>query len=331
MAPEFPPRLVVITLEMVGDSIAAQIENVEPKIRKGKPTTAEPLRVRWSELERPSGYRPVGSGALFVEDSARVFFDGPRPINLDQLKSDRFRWVQGTPPGIPWVMIAVVFPPGYSLRRPRPAPTSAKNFDGRVAVYWCPEGDAHGRALVQWDLHPLGRPVDEEVRSLNSQSSLDEVPLAAGIDIDSAITKNAPPRINVFLCHASQDKPRVRSLYAQLKEDGFVPWLDEEDILPGEAWEPAIRNAVRSSHVVLVCVSRQSISKVGFLQKELRFVLEVAEEQPEGAIFIIPLRLDDAELPDRLSKWQRLDYFEDGAHGRLLRALRKRASQLQPA
>ena len=93
MAPEFPPRLVVFTLRSVGDSLAAEIENVEP-------IGEELLRVRWSEVEPPLGYRPVGSGALYVLDSDNVVFDGPRPVKLDYLENNRFRWIQGTPPGV---------------------------------------------------------------------------------------------------------------------------------------------------------------------------------------------------------------------------------------
>ncbi|HJQ25906.1 MAG TPA: toll/interleukin-1 receptor domain-containing protein [Blastocatellia bacterium] len=323
MAPEYPPRLVVLTLEAAGDSIVALIENVEP-------LGAATLRVRWSEVEPPRGYQPVGSGALYVEQSGQVVFDGPRPVQLDDLGDRRYRWIQGTPPNIPFVMIAVVLPAGYSLRRPRPVPAAAKIHDGRLAVYWCLPGDQLGRAQVEWDVRPLDRSIEEEVRLLNSRTSLDEVPSAAGIDIDTPVVAATPPSINVFLCHSSQDKPQVRRLYTQLQRDGFVPWLDEEDILPGEAWERAIPAAVRASHVVLVCLSNGSISKEGYVQREIGFALQVAEEKPEGTIFIIPLRLEDCPLPERLAKWQRVDYFAEGGHERLLKGLRKRASQLQP-
>ena len=40
------------------------------------------------------------------------------------------------------------------------------------------------------------------------------------------------PRI--FLCHASEDKPKVIELYQKLKEAGYHPWLDKYDLLPGQ-------------------------------------------------------------------------------------------------
>jgi hypothetical protein len=59
----------------------------------------------------------------------------------------------------------------------------------------------------------------------------------------------------------------------RLVEDGIDPWLDEKKLLPGQEWEPEIRKAVRTSDVVLVCLSSSSITKSGFVQKEIRFAL----------------------------------------------------------
>lgn len=324
MAPEFPPRLIAFTLDDAENGLAATIENVEPT-RPG--LGAPPLRVKWSELAPPVGYRTVGCDALYVEDAAGVLFTPPAPVQLESLENGRYRWTQGTPPDVPWVMIAFVYPHGRSFRHARPAPTAAKVVDGRIAAYWCLRGDDLGRTSVEWTLHPITGPIDAEVRYLNSHSSLETVPAAAGIEIDTTADQRNST-IRVFLCHSSGDKEAVRALHARLKAAGFVPWLDELDILPGEDWQRAITTAVRSSDVVLVCLSRGSVSKVGYLQREIRTALDVAEEQPEGAMFLIPLKLEACDVPERLQRWQWLDYFEPGAHDRLLLALRKRASQL---
>ncbi len=126
----------------------------------------------------------------------------------------------------------------------------------------------------------------------------------------------------VFLCHSSSDKPSVRELRAKLISDGMQPWLDEEDILPGENWEEAIRKAIRASNTVLVCLSMTSVSKVGYLQTEIKTVLDAADEQPEGTIFLIPVRLEPCEVPPRLTKWQWVDLFDESGYRRLMRSLR---------
>lgn len=114
----------------------------------------------------------------------------------------------------------------------------------------------------------------------------------------------------------------MRELYRRLQSDGLNPWLDEEDLIPGQAWETEIRKAVRSSAAVLVLLSKGSVAKTGFVNKEIKAALDVADAQPEGAIFVIPARLEECELPDRLRHLHCVDLFLDGGYEKLLKALR---------
>lgn len=134
--------------------------------------------------------------------------------------------------------------------------------------------------------------------------------------------------LRIFLCHASEDKPAVRALHARLKGLGFRPWLDEIDLALGVQWEPAIAAAIHDSHVILVCISHASTTKAGFVQKEIHFALERALEMPEGAIYIVPVRLTDCVLPKRLSKWQAVDLYSEHGEKRLIQALRRKAKGL---
>lgn len=134
--------------------------------------------------------------------------------------------------------------------------------------------------------------------------------------------------LSVFLCHASGDKPVVRKLYEALQRDGFDPWLDEENLLPGQDWNYEIAKAVRNSDVVIVCLSEDSVSKTGYVQKETKFALDVADEQPEGAIFIIPVKLEECDVPDRLSHWHWVSLGETRGYERLVTALNRRSADL---
>jgi len=141
---------------------------------------------------------------------------------------------------------------------------------------------------------------------------------------------NPDRKLRVFLCHASQDKPVVRELYQQLNAEGWIdPWLDEERLFPGQDWNLEIEKAVEIADAVVVFLSTNSVTKEGYIQKELRKVLDVTDEKPEGTIFIIPLRLDACEPPHRLGRWQYVDYFpsdhEDSAYLRILDSLKIRA------
>jgi hypothetical protein len=98
--------------------------------------------------------------------------------------------------------------------------------------------------------------------------------------------------------------------------------------MAGQDWDLEIRRAVRDSDLVIVCLSNRSISKAGYLQKEIKFVLDRADEQPEGTIFVIPLKLEECEIPDRLERWHWINYFEANGYQGLKRSLQYRAKEL---
>jgi hypothetical protein len=106
------------------------------------------------------------------------------------------------------------------------------------------------------------------------------------------------PRI--FLCYAKEDKPRVKELYHQPKAAGYHPWLDEEDLLPGQDWELEVRHAIRGSDFFLACLSEKSVDKRGYVQKELKLGLDELDRMPEGNIYLIPVRLERCQVPERL-------------------------------
>lgn len=153
------------------------------------------------------------------------------------------------------------------------------------------------------------------IELLEPQQKIDE------IEIDKKPLK-------VFLCHASTDKPKVRDLYNRLIKDKVDPWFDEKKLLPGQDWQLEIPKAVRQSHIVVICLSSSSVSKTGYVQKEIKYALDVADEQPEGAIYLIPLRLEECDVPTRLQKWQWVDFYKNDGYQRLLLALTARANYL---
>jgi hypothetical protein len=127
--------------------------------------------------------------------------------------------------------------------------------------------------------------------------------------------------LKIFLCHGSEDKPAVRELRHRLLAIGTDPWLDEEKLLPGQNWKIEIGRALRKSDIVLACLSHETVSKTGFVQRELKDAIDAATERPEGQIFIIPARLNECTLPDSLQGVQWVDLFVKDGFDRLVRAL----------
>ncbi|HTN84558.1 MAG TPA: TIR domain-containing protein, partial [Sorangium sp.] len=133
--------------------------------------------------------------------------------------------------------------------------------------------------------------------------------------------QSASLALRIFLCHASTDKPRVRRLYSNLVADGFDAWLDEAKLLPGQDWRYEIERAVKASQIFIVCLSSRSVSKTGFVQREIKSALDLADERPEGTVFIVPIRLEECSVPERLCKWQWVDLFSPNGYERLLLTL----------
>jgi len=136
--------------------------------------------------------------------------------------------------------------------------------------------------------------------------------------------------LKVFLCHATADKPAVRKLYRYLRSKGMEPWLDAENLLPGENWEVEIPNALFDSDVILVCLSKNSVNKEGYVQKEITFALDKALEKTDGTIYIIPAKLEERDVPQRLNRFQWVDLYREDGRKRLMLSLNKRAAQLGP-
>lgn len=97
----------------------------------------------------------------------------------------------------------------------------------------------------------------------------------------------------VFISHSSADKPFVRKLVRAVEGAGFRVWLDEKELIVGDALPQKISEGVAAAAVVLVVVSSAAIQS-----RWLRFELNHATQRMvEGKSRIIPLVIDDAELP----------------------------------
>ena len=136
-------------------------------------------------------------------------------------------------------------------------------------------------------------------------------------------------KLKVFLCHASENKPVVQGLYERLSVAGFDPWLDSHFLLPGHDWDLEIQKAMRDSDAVIVCLSQISVVKEGYVQKEIKYAQEIQKEKPEGTIFLIPMQLEECEVPFSLQDVHWGHYFEEDGFEKLVKALNARAMQLQ--
>lgn len=147
-------------------------------------------------------------------------------------------------------------------------------------------------------------------------------------------SESAGSKLIPFLCYSKENSTGVREFRERLKAETWIdPWFDEEDILPGEKWEDLVTEAVHNSHAVIIFLSSFAVRTEGFFHVELKHALDSAAEKPDGTIFIIPIRLDACDVPERLRPYQYVDYFgdeeqKDRVYTSLIRALKVRAGDL---
>jgi hypothetical protein len=139
--------------------------------------------------------------------------------------------------------------------------------------------------------------------------------------------------MHIFLSYAPEDTPAVQNLYQRLEADGLRPWMEDQDLLPGQNRQYVVGKKIREASACVVCLSTKAVGAAGILHKDMKAALDVADEQPEGTIFVIPVKLDKCEVPDRLRHVHPVNLFEDEerVYKLLVRALHQRLSSQDSA
>jgi len=120
----------------------------------------------------------------------------------------------------------------------------------------------------------------------------------------------------IFISYAHEDKEKANTLYDQLKTDGYEPWLDTRDILPGSDWQDSISSAINQCDYFIALISNYSIEKRGYVQKELKIALDTLQQLPFGKVFLIPARLEHCEpRHPTLRQLQWVDFYPDWDSG----------------
>jgi len=109
----------------------------------------------------------------------------------------------------------------------------------------------------------------------------------------------------IFLSYANEDKMRVERIYLALKEAGLNPWMDKppkgyeaSGLSPGDLWDTVLRQKIREAEVLLLFLSKGSVEKRGYVQREYRLAVDQMMDRPTGAVSVIPVLLERCEVPD---------------------------------
>jgi hypothetical protein len=139
---------------------------------------------------------------------------------------------------------------------------------------------------------------------------------------ESSKATSPDTRLRVLLAHAATDRPVVSELYKFLKSDGFEPWIQVVGYGERAAYE-----AFHTTHVIVVCLSRNTLNSEGVPIK-IESVVELADESIPHAPALIPVRLEECPVPALLTNRVYVDLFRDNGYEQLVNALRDRARKL---
>lgn len=130
----------------------------------------------------------------------------------------------------------------------------------------------------------------------------------------------------IYVCHANEDAAVVYHLAEFLRKQAYDPWVENERILPGQNKKIEVEKALNQSNAILICFSKSSVAKEGFIQAEFKKARQIQEEKPTGTIHVIPVRLDECEVPFEFKDLQWVEFPENGE--KLVKALEERRKQL---
>ena len=96
-----------------------------------------------------------------------------------------------------------------------------------------------------------------------------------------------------FISYSRSDREIATRIYAALKRLGIRCWLDEMDLIPGNALDETIRAAINKWDRMIVCCSKASLRPDCWVSREIDIAVEKAQQYGGSVSLIIPVLLDN--------------------------------------
>jgi hypothetical protein len=106
-----------------------------------------------------------------------------------------------------------------------------------------------------------------------------------------------PARFDVFLSHASNDKPLVEELARRLERKNLKPWLDKWHLVAGSEWMPDIEAAMSDCASCAVIIGPGGFGP--WHHEEMQLAIRRRVENREHPFRVIPVLLPGVERPER--------------------------------
>lgn len=135
--------------------------------------------------------------------------------------------------------------------------------------------------------------------------------------------------LNIMISYPSERVAEAREIFDYLRKLGLSVWFDRESLVAGDDWNREIAAALAAAELFVVVCSKETVSKVGVVQRELHGILELLKDRPLGQNYIVNVLAEDVALPPELSRFQWIMMDRDDWRRDLLRAVLKKFGQLE--
>ena len=158
----------------------------------------------------------------------------------------------------------------------------------------------------EFELSGVSHPIDEqEVQPmLKSMRTVRRLLSEILVEIDADMLRS------IFLCHASKDKPIVRSIAERLVKLGADVWLDEAEIFVGDSLIEKIQDGIKNSDFLGVVLSPRSVKSI-WVKKEVEAALIQEIEASDAKV--LPILIEDCDIPLFLRPKKYADFRTDEA------------------
>lgn len=135
--------------------------------------------------------------------------------------------------------------------------------------------------------------------------------------------------ISIFISYTKKDEERVVPFYEYLRDRNLDVWMDIFKLQPGHQWRYEIQRAQKKAGIVIAFLSKNSVTKRGFVQRELKDALYTLQEKLRSDIYLIPVILDsDIGIPDDIGETQAIRVSDPDCLAKIEGAIRTQMAEL---
>jgi TIR domain len=115
------------------------------------------------------------------------------------------------------------------------------------------------------------------------------------------MSKSTDPVGHAFISYVREDAHHVDQLQRTLEAAGIPVWRDTADLWPGEDWRAKVKRAITDNALVFIaCFSHMSLRRsMSYQNEELILAIEQLRLRSPDVPWLIPVRFDECDIPDR--------------------------------